>query len=275
MSSPRRYLRGWWNHHRMKEAIASAEWQLGLALKNSVRLVPARWKGGYDCIYRARSRRRPGQTLASVRLNCPWQDCPPDEPALPRRPLPGANRITREATAYRVLSAYQLAPRLLVQSANFLANEWIPAARLSDVLRNDESEIWNALPVVLSAVRAMHGLGITHMDLNCGNILVDLKSGVVRLIDFEYTPVGVIDRKQREAFDVLRLIHNVMKPRRGQTEILRQPQRFVELIESRLPSGCGPLYREYGDLWFSRIQLCEDVRQSLSTIRRSATLNPL
>jgi serine/threonine protein kinase len=261
MTSPRRLVKAWWKQRRMRDIVADSEWQLGIALKHSVRLVAAR-TNGYDCIYRAHSRRWPESVIACVRLNCPWRDARPDEPHLPRLPLAGPHRIAREASVYRCLAADGLTPRLLVQSETYLANEWLPWPRLADLLRKDDECIWHALPAVLRAIRSAHHLGEVHMDLNCGNVLLDPATGAVRLIDFEYAPVSQLNAAQLQAFDFLRLMHNLLKPRRGRRQILNSTARFAEMIDPWIPPSALPLLREFGTSWFDRITSVPQFRYS-------------
>lgn len=263
MNSPGRLLRSWLNHLRLRDQVREVEWQLGLALRRSVQLVPARTGGGFDSIYFARTRRAPHRFVASVRINCPWKTTTPDEPLLPRRVLDGPARIRREATAYRRLAADGLTPRLLVQSSGWLANEWLPWIRVADVLRRDESALWTMLPAVLDSIRRMHELGVVHMDLNCGNLMLTPDAAAVTLIDFEYEPVAGLPENECRAFDLLRLVHNLLKPRRGRDEILRHPERFADLIRPALADTAGALLNRRAAVWFSRIAACPDLREPL------------
>ncbi|MBO6216876.1 MAG: serine/threonine protein kinase [Prevotella sp.] len=46
-----------------------------------------------------------------------------------------------------------------------------------------EKEVWDLLPQILDALKAVHAAGLWHLDLKPGNIMVD-KSGNAKLIDF-------------------------------------------------------------------------------------------
>ena len=46
-----------------------------------------------------------------------------------------------------------------------------------------EKEVWNLLPQILDALKAVHAAGLWHLDLKPGNIMVD-KDGNATLIDF-------------------------------------------------------------------------------------------
>jgi serine/threonine protein kinase len=258
MSSPKRFLRSWLRHFRMRDVVGDVEWQLGIALKRSVRLVPARTGGGFDSIYIARGTRPPYPHVASVRLNCPWRDARPDESHLPRRSLSGPERIVREATVYRELAPHGLSPQLLVQGRSFLANEWQPWPRLSDLLRNDETLVWEVLPGVLRSVSAAHAHGVVHMDLNCGNVLLKPDGGAC-LIDFEYEAEDSLSKDQQQAFDVLRLVHNLLKPRRGRHAILQQPERFADMLQPLMPASASSLIETFASAWFDRIANSQSV----------------
>lgn len=263
MSPPGRLLRNWWTALRMRDQVRDVEWQLGIALHRSVRLVPARPGGGYDCIYFARALKAPARWIASVRVNCPWRSETPDEPHLPRRVLCGQERIIREASAYRRLSEHGLTPGLLVQGSNFLANEWLPGARLAEVLRRDSTALWRLLPEALRAVAAMHELGVVHMDLNCGNLMLLPDTGRVCLIDFEYAPRPGFSLWQQRSFDVLRLIDNLLRPRRGLDAVVSNLDRFCDIVIPWLPEGCGALLDQCGVTWFRRIHQYAAIRDRL------------
>jgi serine/threonine protein kinase len=122
----------------------------------------------------------------------------------------------------------------------FLANQFLPWPRVSEVLKRSSDCLWIVLPKVLAAVRRMHDRGIVHMDLNCGNLLIspDLQSVVI--IDFEYAPHHQMVSFDQQRFDYLRLAHNLLKRRRGRAAALTDPHRFVELFSRFAPeSGFG------------------------------------
>jgi serine/threonine protein kinase len=92
---------------------------------------------------------------------------------------------------------------------------------------------------VLDAVQRMHELGITHLDLNCGNVLVSPDLSRVALIDFEYAPVHGLSFHDQQRFDLLRLAHNLLKPRRGRDAAFSDPGAFVASFARSIPSPDG------------------------------------
>jgi serine/threonine protein kinase len=161
------------------------------------------------------------------------------EPFLPRETLSPLQRIARESAVYERLSVHGLAPRLIARGIQFLANDYVPWERVSEVLRRDEGVLWQVLPQMLRAVGAMHSLGVCHMDLNCGNILVSPERNRIVFIDFEYTPSRQLNQVDRFRFDYLRLAHNLLKPRRGRRLAFENPLRFVRMFAEYAPQAAS------------------------------------
>jgi len=240
MNSPLRMLNAWMDYLRLQERCRHVEWQLSLVLKQSIILVPSCAGGGFDRIFFAQTRSCPVKTVACVRMNCPWRDQEASVPHLPRIPLPAQRRISREARVYEQLAPLGLAPELMARGEFFLANQFLPWPRVSEVLKRSSDCLWIVLPKVLSAVRRMHDRGIVHMDLNCGNLLISPDFESVMIIDFEYAPQHHMVRFDQQRFDFLRLAHNLLKRRRGRTAALADPHRFVQLFSQFAPeSGFG------------------------------------
>ncbi|MBL8815385.1 MAG: hypothetical protein JNL58_05100 [Planctomyces sp.] len=158
------------------------------------------------------------------------------EPSLPRILLNPAAGIERESRVYQSLAHHGLTPRLLFADTCCLVNEYVDAERLSDVLRRDPEQIWLWLPKVLDAISAMHRFNEHHLDLNCGNILVQPTSGLVRFVDFEYEVSPEIELPQSQSFDYVRFLHGVLKRRRGEKAIQRDPTRFLQVCRTHIPS---------------------------------------
>lgn len=254
MRSPAQLVSLWWKRHQMRDQIATVSVQLASALGNSIRLqVVPHSGGGADAIFLVHraidfDRRRRCDPVAVVRVASTDGDFVPDEPELPRIALLTKQRIEREAAAYQMLAPLGRSPELLIRGDDFLANTWLPGTRASAILRRSEEAIWDLLPLVLTAIRAMHAQDVVHMDLNCGNLLVSPDQTAVAFIDFEYAPASQLSPHSQRAFDYLRFAHNLLKPRRGLNAILKQPDRFVRCFADavdrcdcqpdELPSAC-------------------------------------
>ncbi len=253
MRSPLRLFNAWIDHQRLADRRRDVEWQLGVLFKQAVRLRPTLSDGGFDRIYLAHQADAENRVLASVRMNCLGRERAPDEPDLPRIALPGEHRIHREARAYRRLASLGVAPRLIARGEYFLVNHWLPWPRLSDVLRQQSERLWDALPVVLDAIRTMHDHGVVHMDLNCGNVLVSPDFSAAVIIDFEFAPLRSMNEFDQQRFDYLRLAHNLLKPRRGRDAAFQDPARFVELFAQHVPETGSGIPAEFRAAWFERI----------------------
>ena len=240
MRSPLRLLNAWIDHQRLSERRSLVEWQLSIVLRQSVTLLPTVSGSGFDRKYLVQTNSRPTETIACVRMNCPWRGIPPEIIHLPRKPLKPEQRIAREARAYELLAPLGIVPKLIARGEYFLANHWLPWPRLSEVLKRSPASLWRALPPALEAVRQMHSRGVVHMDLNCGNLLISPDFTRVVLIDFEYAPRTNMTFFDQQRFDYLRLAHDLLKPRRGREAALCDPGRFIESFARVAPeSGFG------------------------------------
>ncbi|KAG1660431.1 hypothetical protein GQR58_021982 [Nymphon striatum] len=112
-----------------------------------------------------------------------------------------------------------------------------PWERLSRYLTKNRAELWNVLGKTFPLVSEMHSLGVTHLDLNLGNILIDTNSKKLAVIDFEFGPVEWVNKNQQMAFDYLRLIDDCLKPRRGGKILLKNPEKLVELLKVNVTEG--------------------------------------
>ncbi len=254
MRSPRRLLTSWGRYYGLRGRVCQIETILAEQLNDDLKLRPAKLSGGgQDSIYHAIRRSRPEQIVASLRICHSQQSKQTDEPELPRRILSPTRRILHESNCYTQLADSGISPRVIARADDFLANEWLPWQRVSDVLRKSEHRIWSILPLAISTVRQMHSLGVVHLDLNCGNLVLHPDGSALAVVDFEYGSPEEFSVETLRAFDFIRLLHNFLKPRRGLREIRRQPERVVELLTGQLPVGNGSILEGLSPLCFERI----------------------
>ena len=230
-------LKRWIRRRREIAAISprsrELEDEIGKTLGESVRLVPAPMKGGYDEIFTVEGCRR----LGILRLNNPIKDQQdPIGPLDPGIPLDDRGRIDREWHAYSMLFPLGLSPEPLVRGPDFMVCSWLPWDRASRRLVVDSGEIWSLLETVLPAIASMHGTGLTHLDLNLGNVLFDPCSARTCLIDFEFGPAPWVREDQQKAFDYLRLIEDCTKPRRGGVNLKSYLMRLGTLLNAIVPA---------------------------------------
>lgn len=196
-----------------------------------------------------------------------------DEPHLPRILLAGRERLQHEARCYSRLSATGVCPQLLKLDEQFLMNEWLPWPRVSEILRRREASVWDVLPLAISGLQKMHACGIVHLDLNCGNMLLHPHRRRLALIDFEYKPRPDISFETLCAFDYIRLVHNVLRRRRGLKAIGRDPERFVRLFSSQLtdslslrPAESAPLLSGLHASCFYRLESNPMIRKGIEQL---------
>ncbi len=198
-----------------------------------VELVPARSKGGYDQIYHAME---DGRRIAVVRVNSPHkrQDDPigPDDPGVPLGPQ---QRLDREWDAYSKLFPLGLSPEPLWRTGDAIACSWIRWRRASLLLVKRKRLTWSIIGRALSAISRMHGAGVIHLDFNTGNFLMQKTGPGIAIIDFEFGPVSWVDENQQRAFDYLRLVNDVLRPRRGGKIVLTDPGRLEILLDKSVP----------------------------------------
>lgn len=227
--SPRHWLRRQRELAQLEPRKRDIEVELARHLKYPVRLVSNRAMRCYDEVYLAL---HDGCRAGIVRVNSPVKS----EPVIPRDttclaiPLLRQARLDREWSAYTQLAPLDLAPQPLWRSDDAIACGWINRPRMSDAIIRDRQQFWSIVETVLPAVRQMHEAGVTHLDLNPGNILVDTENRKVAFIDFEFGPnEGVTEAVQR-AYDYLRLVAECLRRRRGGPELLKNPDRLIRLL---------------------------------------------
>ncbi len=274
MISPMRILNTWIDCQRLRERCLEVEWRLGFVLKRDVWLVPTFNGGGTDRIFLAQTRRYPAKTLACVRMSCPWRDNRIPEQHVARVQLSAPRRIARESRVYERLAPMQITPALIARGDTFLANQFLPWPRASEVLRKTPATLWRILPKALEAVRKMHDHGVVHLDLNCGNLLVSPDLSEVAIIDFEYAPLKDMTAFDQQRFDFLRLAHNVLKRRRGRDAAFREPDRFVDLFAQFAPESGFGLPDPLNPVGFSRVLENDAIASGLQHLFGSFEFSP-
>ncbi|MFN9717942.1 MAG: lipopolysaccharide kinase InaA family protein [Planctomycetota bacterium] len=253
MKSPLRMLNAWIDHRRLDQRSTEVEWRLRVRLGKVVTLSPMHSGGGADRIFLGRTNAGLPQNVCCVRMVCPWRRVRSSERGLPRLSLPSVQRLLREEFAYQRLHPIGLSPQIIAGDSFFLATHYVPWPRLSDVLRDRPERLWLVLPVLLSAISEMHAAGISHMDLNCGNVLVSPELNQVMFIDFEYGPRADFLFFDQQRFDFLRMVHSLLKRRRGLDAIADDPDRFAELFAAHAPESGPDIPSELDPRWFHRV----------------------
>jgi hypothetical protein len=263
MRSPLRWTQRQIELTRISPRRRELETELAEFCGHRVKLVPASAKGGYDEIYNAMHKRK---RFAVVRVNSPFkrQDDPigPNDPGVP---LDSAERLEREWSAYERLSTSGMSPNPIWRTDDAIACSWVDLERASRILTQTPDLFWTLIERIVPAIGQMHNSGVTHLDLNLGNILTDRDGNRVVFIDFEFGPVPWVDLAQQMAFDYLRLIDDCTKRRRGGNHLLGDVARLVDIL-----NGCVDDRARAADMRFSldklkRLadlpELCQQLRQ--------------
>ena len=229
MRSPLRWAKRQFELTKHLPRRRAIESELGRFCGHAVKLVPAATKGGYDEIYSAFS---DSKRFAVVRVNSPFKriDDPigPNDPGVP---LESCERLDREWSAYEKLAPSGMSPNPIWRTDGAIACSWIDLERASQILTQSPDLFWKLIERILPAINQMHASGVTHLDLNLGNILTDRDGHRVVFIDFEFGPVPWVDLAQQMAFDYLRLIDDCTKRRRGGKHLLSDVDRLIGVLD--------------------------------------------
>ncbi len=233
MRSPMRWFRRYAELRRLAPRRRTLEADLTALWGAPCTLIPASTKGGYDQIYYAVGG---GVRRAVVRVNNPYKtQHDPIGPRDPGVPLGSAARLAREWDAYSRLFPRGLSPQPLWRTEDAITCAWLDGQRASDVLASQHARVWTVGAAVLQATRRMHDAGVVHLDLNLGNFLLCGPDAVPAVIDFEFGPVDWVTPDQQMAFDYLRVIDDLLRPRRGGRVLLTDPGRLVSILRDTVP----------------------------------------
>lgn len=200
-----------------------------------ISLAPASAKGGYDEIYYATAG---NERVAVVRVNSPFKtQNDPIGPRDPGVPLGPADRLDREWSAYQQLFPLGLSPKPLWRTDDAIACSWIDWPRVSSHLASNRQACWEIFDRLVPAIRRMHDVGVSHLDLNLGNALVDTTGTRIAIIDFEFGPVDWVRWDQQVAYDYLRVVDDFTKPRRGGSRFTGEPDRVVDTLDRIVPAS--------------------------------------
>ncbi len=263
---PLRWLKRRYQINLMSPRRRELERLLTEAWEQPIRLVSASTSQSYDEIYYASDH---SKRLAVVRVNRP--DSPlPDliGPDAPGAPLDSSGRLNMEWETYSKLSQVNLSPKPLWRTDDAIACSWLPWDRASRYLVRHRDRFWEVMQCVIPAIRMMHDQGVTHLDMNLGNLLLNPDGKGVAFIDFEFGPVDWVSREQLMAFDYLRLIADCTKRRRGGDYLLADPERLLPLLDQNVEAEA-----RLADMSFSLTQLHRltehpELQKSLSSVFR-------
>lgn len=227
-----RYFRERGLRKRFEPLRHALEQELGAFLGYACQLLPIRGKGGYDRLYQVV---RGGECVAMMRVKNPDRLPPVNAPdSALRRALAPDERLKREWTSYTKLAPLRLSPTPLWRSPEAIVATYHAGERVSNILKRKRGEVWNLIPRLFTLVWAMHDTGVTHMDLNLGNILCEYTTGALLALDFEYAPADILSFEEACLCDYLHITNDLLRPRRGGRFIKRQPERFVDLARPYL-----------------------------------------
>ncbi len=188
-------------------------------INQPIKLKPASGKSGQDQIYSVLNGR---STVAMVRVENKNRAKPDEPPKWNfRTQLNLHDRIEKEWDSYEKLSAKNLSPKPLWRNDIAMACSRVDSERASRRFIRAKKDFWALVETIFDAVKEMHDCGITHMDLNLGNILIHPKTNGISIIDFEFGPAEWLTADQQRACDYLCLLNEFSRKRRGGKSCLR------------------------------------------------------
>ena len=211
------------------------ETELSRELNRLVELRSVGARRSYDEVFYAVSG---PDRLGVVRVNSPAKPGP-SMPAGDSHlvvPLQTVDRLDREWGSYVALSPDGLSPKPLWRCEDAIACEWLAWSRMSDLVR-DPAAFWATAERVVPAVRRMHDAGVTHLDLNPGNVLLESGGDGVAFIDFEFAAADWAYTPLQQAYDYLRLTSECLRPRRGGRQLTADPTRWTRLLAEAAPAA--------------------------------------
>lgn len=229
------YIRAKQEIQLLRPRISEVASEMSQSLGHKVELVPARSKGGFDKIFHAK---QGGRAFAVVRMNDPNKHAEeqPNQQG-PRVALSAEARLNREWEAYTTLSPIGLSPKPLWRNPYAIACTLSPFKRVSRVLVRQRNLCPPISQSVFKTVAKMHATGVYHLDLNLGNLLIDAQQQEVMVIDFEYDALPWLATEQAMAFDYLKLIEDLLRPRRGGKYFLANLPTLTQTLDACIPSA--------------------------------------
>ncbi|MDG1892963.1 MAG: hypothetical protein P8L18_16795 [Verrucomicrobiota bacterium] len=256
-----KWVRKYFERHRLKPRRQSLEKELGKHFGGDIRLKVASAKGGYDEIFLAL---RDASPFAMVRLNNPdKRSTDPVGPNDPGIPLGARDRLDREWKAYDTLSALGFAPKPLWRCSDAIVCEWLNWNRASLYITENRNDVLPTYALMLPIIGSMHSKDIAHLDLNLGNFLLSPTLTKAVVIDFEFGPSEGVSLSQQLAFDYLKLLNDGLRPRRGGKQLLAVLPAWIELLESHVDDRARSANLDFAPHVLKRIYDYPDVVQGL------------
>lgn len=230
MQAPNRWLRQFVCRVGIQTRLRRLRSELADVFPDLQQITPSEHDGGYDSIFFLEGT---NERLGVLRLNNPYKRRAPVWPGKPRNVLAPRARLDREWSAYEVLAPAGLSPRPLWRTDDAIVCSHCRSPRLRVVLEAGLLPLAEAFEVTLAAVHEMHTLGVAHLDLTAGNILLDPETRQVTFIDFEYKALAAADFDQQRRLDVQYLVESLL--RRG--AVLKRADEFATALSAALAAS--------------------------------------
>tara|TARA_B100000749_G_scaffold259771_1_gene230751 strand:- start:2618 stop:3445 length:828 start_codon:yes stop_codon:yes gene_type:complete len=264
MKSPLRWLARRREIGKLAERCSELELELSAFIGKNIKLQPAKTKGGYDEIYTVL---QGGTCIAVLRVNSPYRaQKDPIGELDPYQALDGPDRLALEWTAYQRLNPIGLSPKPLWRTNDAIACSWFPWNRASEHLVNNRSDFWNTIEKIIPAIAQMHHHGVTHLDLNLGNVLLEPNCDGVALIDFEFGPKKWATLPQQQAFDFLKIIDDCTRRRRGGDLMLKNIHRLEYLLHTHVPLALREADMHFAHTSLKKLKDYTELCKALNTV---------
>ena len=177
-----------------------------------------------------------------------------------------ASRSTHEWHIYSRLYPVGLSPEPIWSGHNATLNSFIDWPSVTDQLISNRQRFWQLTERIFAATRAMHDLGVYHMDLNPGNILADENGDGIVFIDFELIAPADMSPAEKKAHDFIYFIGCTTRRRRGGDLLEADPSRMVGLLDAVVDQETRTAQFSYSGPSLQKISGIPGLRDSLRTI---------
>lgn len=115
------------------------------------------------------------------------------------------------------------------------------------MLKREQSRVWEILEDIVRVYLKIHEHDIAHLDATSKNILIEKKSGTMKLFDFEFYAAPHISLELQKAYDIIRITEYSLRNLQKQYQDGYVP--FVEFLDDVVPA-------EIRDVDFQPLEFC-------------------
>ena len=119
---------------------------------------------------------------------------------------------------------------------------------------------------IIPAIAQMHQHGVTHLDLNLGNVLLEPNFDGVAFIDFEFGAKKWATLPQQQAYDFLKIIDDCTRRRRGGDLMLKNIHRLEDILKTHVPLALQEADMRFAHTSLKRLKEYTELCKALGTV---------